>query len=268
MAPPEGREGRLTTRPERVRLAAHALWHRRAVTSRPSIVRVEPGAERWLLGLGSYEGPDVRRVRDLLPEGFETYLRLLHAFVPWCSDEDVPTALPRWNWRELAETAGVAYSPTLMPRSLERATDVGGEPMLTTTEGRLDPVSRGALFAALADDAAARPDDDAARALFWFGLGAVVRAGSEPALYEGPVGAVDDVLAAVEAERDPGVAGPELVWPADRRWVVATDDDLASTYLAYSRALADRLLAVDALEVLVVDAHTRTDAGADRDERP
>lgn len=52
-----------------------------------------------------------------------------------------------------------------------------------------------------------------------------------------------------------GVAGltPQLLWPADRRWVVASEIDWDSTIVAGSRALIDEVLADEAFESYEVD---------------
>lgn len=49
--------------------------------------------------------------------------------------------------------------------------------------------------------------------------------------------------------------GPNLAWPADRSWFLATESDLTSTYLACTRALAEALTAAPALEALVLPPH-------------
>ena len=50
----------------------------------------------------------------------------------------------------------------------------------------------------------------------------------------------------------PGWRTPNLVWPDDRSWCVATEVDLDSTVVGGSRALVDDLLAAPDLEVLEV----------------
>jgi hypothetical protein len=60
------------------------------------------------------------------------------------------------------------------------------------------------------------------------------------------------------------LVGPEYVWPVDRSWVVNTDYDLASTYLACSQATATALDEDPVLEILPVSLDTRVDDGADQ----
>ncbi|SEJ44989.1 hypothetical protein [Demequina mangrovi] len=45
---------------------------------------------------------------------------------------------------------------------------------------------------------------------------------------------------------------PQLVWPADHAWLVSTEIDLDSTFVAGSRALVDAVLRVPGLEVVEV----------------
>ena len=63
---------------------------------------------------------------------------------------------------------------------------------------------------------------------------------------------------------DESAPGPEFVWPADRPWVVNTDYDLNSTYIACDEDLAEAILTDPTLEVLPVSRDTRVDDAADR----
>jgi hypothetical protein len=61
----------------------------------------------------------------------------------------------------------------------------------------------------------------------------------------------------IEWEPVPGQrlpSAPNLLWPADRRWFVASDTDLDSTYLGGSRDLVNALLEDHALEAWAVAA--------------
>jgi hypothetical protein len=67
--------------------------------------------------------------------------------------------------------------------------------------------------------------------------------GRDYVIYSGPI---DDALAFVESERQT----PNLFWPKDRSWCVATEIDYTSTYVGGSRALIDRILADHRIEAL------------------
>ena len=60
---------------------------------------------------------------------------------------------------------------------------------------------------------------------------------------------------------------PNLFWPDDHSWCVATEVDLDSTYLGGSGALVQRLLADRSLEVLGVEPSDPVDAGSDEINR-
>jgi hypothetical protein len=47
---------------------------------------------------------------------------------------------------------------------------------------------------------------------------------------------------------------PQLIWPADHAWVLASEIDWDSTIVAGSRALIDAVLAFDVVEAFAVDA--------------
>lgn len=83
-------------------------------------------------------------------------------------------------------------------------------------------------------------------------------------LYSGPV---DAALALIEAapwwEQT-----PNLWWPADLAWCVATDIDLDSTYIGGSTPLIDSLLADPRLEVLPAHPDDSITLDADVDDPP
>ena len=56
---------------------------------------------------------------------------------------------------------------------------------------------------------------------------------------------------------------PNLIWPADRAWLVATDVDQESTYVGGSAALVAALIADPALEVWPASATDPVTAGSD-----
>jgi hypothetical protein len=56
---------------------------------------------------------------------------------------------------------------------------------------------------------------------------------------------------------------PQLWWPEDRAWVVATKIDLDSTIIATTRAGAEALIRCEGLEALLVPADGRLDEGGD-----
>lgn len=77
-------------------------------------------------------------------------------------------------------------------------------------------------------------------------------------LFRGPLEAVP----AFATAGTPWVA-PNLWWPDDRSWCVATDIDLDSTYVGGTRECIDALLSGPALEVFPSQIDDRIDVGAD-----
>jgi hypothetical protein len=57
--------------------------------------------------------------------------------------------------------------------------------------------------------------------------------------------------------------GPEVIWPDSRGWVVASDYDLVSTYVACDEQTANFLSQREELELLRVTLSTRIDDHAD-----
>jgi len=158
----------------------------------------------------------------------------------------------RPTWRSLAAEAGVPFSSEIMWEDLRPVLGGRDGPRpYYVTEGNLDEPARTRLFGVLADASGDKST------FFYYGLAAICT-GSEAHLYRAPcrsIRAVEDLAA-----RDMRVPinwenlyGPEYIWPSDRSWVVMTDYDLESTYIACDAALAERLLADDVLEVLPVE---------------
>ena len=76
-------------------------------------------------------------------------------------------------------------------------------------------------------------------------------------LYSGPIEAA---LAFLDSEGQ----SPNLFWPEDRSWCVATEIDSSSTYVGGSRKLSDQLLGderIEALGAAATDATYRVDPG-------
>ncbi|MFJ8042562.1 hypothetical protein ACIRBX_18945 [Kitasatospora sp. NPDC096147] len=207
----------------------------------------------WLTAsLGRPQPGPGHLVSELLPAGYQAYVRIFHRFESW----DRATAGP--SWREWAERSGVPYVGELSHRwlkdGLETVDEDGVE--LTTVrwvaeDGALDAASRRALVALLGPVTRDQPVHYAYR------HAAAVNGLPGPLLRTAP-------LAALEALREEltaavGESGPEHWWPEDRSWVVATDYDLLSSYVACTAATAALLLADPTLEAIEVTPHTRID---------
>jgi hypothetical protein len=205
-----------------------------------------------------------------LPEGFPAYVRLLHPAARVLDDlERVKT-----RWAEIAAAAGVCVEARtqfedfrVQDMRLEEP-DTGGLPadelraLVETLAG--STTTPGDCWLAVWDGHAQlmgppavanlRPLDGsgetepAAPAARMPDFEATMEApGRGYLLHHGPI---DDAHAINEFVNGDG---PNLWWPEDRAWVVASDIDLASTYVAGSVELAERLVGDGRLEALRVE---------------
>ena len=233
----------------------------RSCTMDSAIERVGNAKPDWLEGLSRdpADGAHVHRVGELLPAGYATYLRLFHPFAPWGVDPYLADASEFRSWRSLAEEAGVEFSGELTWRTLEPVIPIveGGGRRYAVPEGELDPIVRRRLFSILSAFTAPQPT------YFFYGISALVM-GQEALLLRASLDAVEKVIAAVrEGDINAAVESPELVWPEDRSWLLYTDYDLVSTYIASNRAVASALIADEHVEAVEITRQTRFDDRAD-----
>ena len=87
--------------------------------------------------------------------------------------------------------------------------------------------------------------------------------GRDYLLFRGPLDAVMSFL-----HRDDGFWGysPNMWWPADRAWCVATDIDLFDTYVGGSTECIEAVLGNPDLEALPTTLDARVDIGGDTDQ--
>lgn len=202
-------------------------------------------------------------VRSLVPGTHDAYVRVLHpamaqpsgAAVRWGSvaAANARTAHPLMQWQAI--TGGWEYmhersQPPLWDREPAEGTlpaDIGSRlvevlgPRTTTADVCWFAVWEG--FGALPDEVRAAPKFSVpARAYH---------------LFVGPVVAVTEPVMPVFTQ------SPNIWWPDDRAWCVATEIDLMSTYVGCSRRCADELLAVPALETYEVRSTDGIDFASD-----
>jgi hypothetical protein len=205
-------------------------------------------------------------VTSIVPEGFEAYLRILHpAEVPGCGDAGEPR---RVRWSEVASWTGMSlgndarfHSVALPPEAREPS----DHPVCY-------PPGRGGLTEA--DCAALVPilranstDPDDCRFCLWEGYAWQGRQSypiprhvldgprvhlpmRDYVLYQGPVEAAG-------ALTEPAFQTPNMWWPADHSWCIASEIDLPWTYLGGPRRLVEDVLACPDLETLPAGADDR-----------
>ena len=195
-------------------------------------------------------GQQFGTVASLVPPVFEGYVRLLHPAVRYQGDADVDVP-----WSQVAAGNGRTAHRLMQWPSITGSWDYVREddqPELwngAPAEGHL-PASLAARLAGLLTPHTAT----AADCVFglWDGYGFVASGDRVPRLpapgrsyllLRGEVG-----LAAANLAPEPWEQSANLWWPADRRWCVATDVDLMSTYVGGSVRLVDQLLTGPGLE--------------------
>jgi hypothetical protein len=202
-------------------------------------------------------------VGEILPEGFDRYIRVFHPFVRWEARSADRTAEPKIaSWTQLASQTDLRLSSNLTLRQLDASIEAL-EPELgrmAIWEGELEESTAEILYRTV-DGNGPGPFR------FAFGLSTIVPSG-EPMLYETET--LTSRIHVIDAVRDAGApraTTAECVWPVDQRWIVFTDYDLTSSYVACSAEAADRLLRNSELETVVVDRATRIDDRADKQQR-
>ncbi|KAB7835513.1 hypothetical protein [Streptomyces mobaraensis] len=202
--------------------------------------------------LGRPDGGPGRVVSELVPRGFDVYLRIFHPFEATDGSDRTCT------WRALADTRGIPFHAELSHRSLPTKTSPSGEAAWLTQSGRLIHRSRRALQRCLAPSTGDQP------VFYAYDLAALLAWDVDaPVERRSTLAGLDAVHEAVCAEMGQAVDGPEIWWPQDCSWVVTTDYDLVSTYIGCSTATAKRIRRDDNLEALPVTPQTRVDFYAD-----
>jgi hypothetical protein len=228
---------------------------------------------------------DAVRVWSFLPDGFDAYARILHP--AYRVEGDVGTV----RWSEIAESRGLTLGPEtgfLEISGLDVESSAWDEAV--PSDGNLPREQLDALVAAI-DAFTATPD----RCLFcmWDGYGfwwkdahgPLVSPGTdqEELIEEGrQAETLDRLLAGTPRAHtqhrdyflfrgplswagslvpDPWPQSPNIWWPEDRAWCVATEIDGYSTYIGGDRACVAAVLRSPGLEVLEVTPESRIDPG-------
>ncbi|MBZ4323638.1 hypothetical protein [Streptomyces huiliensis] len=221
-------------------------------------------------------GPFGSGVGGLVPRGFEAYARILH---PASAADGSPV-----TWAQVAAWAGRTVHPRAQFRALATPASDVRPPRPWDEEpepGTLPPVALAALCDVLGRHTAS---GDRCRFCVWDGYGPAADGRAtvsftpeegngrpEPVLLppEFPAGVADGprvelpnrsyvlLEGPLDAAGELGVSlfpqSPNLFWPDDRAWCVATDTDLDSTYLGGSAALVTDVLADERLEAVRVE---------------
>ena len=216
---------------------------------------------------------DFGTVRSLLPGGFPAYARILHpAYLGRGADRPVRwSTVASWTGRtvhplmQFSRVAGLCEGHGVMYPD----PSWGTHPRVGSIPGpecrALIEVLRG--FTATAD---------ACHFCLWEGYGHIdaglydahrrVRApGRDYLLFRGPL---DAATAFIEWNRPLRGHSPNIWWPQDRAWCVATDIDLCDTFVGGSLQCIEAILQSRDLEALPTTLEARVDLGADTINAP
>jgi hypothetical protein len=193
-------------------------------------------------------------VLSLVPAGFEAYGRIFHP--AWLSDP-----VKSVSWHQVAEANGRVAHHAMQWESITGSRGFyhgdhqpgiwDQEPM----EGSL-PQELASLLASLLTRHTATPQ----RCWFavWEGFGCLEFGDGEPPAFQIPgrrlmllTGPTTAVLTSLCAP--PWWQSPNLWWPDDRAWCVATEVDLMSTYVGGTRQCIEELVARRDLEAMIAN---------------
>jgi hypothetical protein len=221
-------------------------------------------------------GDDVLAVTSVIPAGFERYARVLHPVDEPAEDDGRPV-----RWADMAAWSGLPLRADAQFHSVALPPGPRPSPPPSTSQPREGDLylPDAEVLAAVLRDWTDTPED--CWFCVWDGYGwdnhprlAIFTDDGEPPaeipdtlpdpvpqpvrdgarvqlpyrdylLYHGPVEAVAAIGALTGCEQS-----PNLWWPADRAWCVATEIDLQWTYVGGASALIDALLADGRIEVL------------------
>ncbi len=202
-------------------------------------------------------------VTTIVPAGFEAYARILHPV----QTPSFAATLVRWG--EVSTWSGVTMNPLVQWHdiALPFVRPVAEPPWRGQgpSEGGLFGPDAQALIEHLAQ---ATGTADTCFLCFWAGYGGGVAYADHPSPMPGPSQRRDEPALALMPFREYvlyerplldatafEIGGnhpqtPNLWWPADRSWCVASEIDCQSTYLGGSQALIDEVLTDDRIESL------------------
>ncbi|MCV2393598.1 hypothetical protein OEB99_04690 [Actinotalea sp. M2MS4P-6] len=228
----------------------------------------DPCVGDWLVGRLGSQGA---RIGSLVPSGFEAYARVLHPGVGRWPGEPPPVGtLGGASLRGVVEAiAGHDGTDAEVVAALWDGygwIGGGGVSMLWARDGEWTPDERAA-----AEQHAAEREATLARGPFAPDVLAAPRLelpGRSYLLFRGTIADVPAVLDPDGPWSTPGFGSwgqtPNLLWPVDRSWCLATEIDLDSTVIGGPARLIEAVLAHPALEALPLppDASLTFDAGA------
>lgn len=221
---------------------------------------------QWVIdGLVSRE----HTVRSLVPDGFEAYCRVFHPASTYELDGNrQATNRRRVTWAKIAQESGRVMHPEAQFEAItgldrykgDSAMDHGQPPLWRGSAGDgsldLDVIKELVPILGAHTDTPEHCyfahwggfgwiEFDLTQITGWFGY-PWPNAGRDHMLFQGPL------TSAVITLNDPPFhfQSPNVWWPEDHAWLVATDIDMDSTYIGGSSACVDAICSQDGIEAL------------------
>ena len=202
---------------------------------------------------------------SIIPVGFDVYCRIFHPLRPHS-----PNPVSR-TWAEVAAANGRIAHPQMQIHRISRPAGTPSEAYdLNDYLNELDwgtlPAPERSVLVGLLRERTATPEQ--CWFCVWDGFGGLDLGGRrrvhlpqrDYALYGGPI---EMALASLELPCSGDEAGdpeetrnhqsPNLWWPEDRSWFVATEIDVAWTYVGGTEATVQAILDAEGLEALLVE---------------
>ena len=218
----------------------------------------DTAAARWLEE--SVSRSPFHTVGHLVPDVFEAHARVLHPARSGLYEEPV-------RWSAVAAKTGRVVHPLMQ---FERIAGLPDDPNAQPWWGARPRAGHGPLIELAQALRRFTADPASCWIALWEGFGDLAMVEELDAatkvtipqrayyLFRGPLEAVPALAVA-----GPPWHAPNLWWPDDRAWCVATDIDLDSTYVGGSSECIDALLGDPALEAFPSHVEDRVDVGAD-----
>ena len=207
-------------------------------------------------------------LHSLLPDGFAAYARIFHpAYLN--EDEERPV-----RWSTVASWTGRAVHPLMQ---FERVADLSEDPHDMYKDPpwgshpKMGSIPEGECRALVEVLRSFTSTPGNCFFCLWEGYGNIdtrlykassrVRApGRDYLLFRGPI---DAILASLAGDGPFWGDSPNIWWPEDRAWCVATDIDLYDTYVGWSEECIEAVLSNPDLEALLTTLDARLDLGGD-----
>lgn len=195
------------------------------------------------------------RVGALVPGRHDAYARVLHP-----ARKRVRGAYEDVSWRTIGSTSGrVLHAEAQFPR-LSR----GGEGAWDMDPTRGTPPQEFADLVNVLSAFTSTPD--ACWFLLWRGysfLQDMTTASTVLGQHREYIPLKGPLTAVVNLRFDDSIRAPNVWWPSDQEWHVASEIDLDSTYVGGTATCIDAILAAPSLEALRVDRSSRVDLAGD-----